>query len=446
MRHRTVLRLALSIGVFVVCAEAVGLVAYFAESKRLFYLQPRSGEELAVTPEDRDVPSDTVHPYFGFSHRPGVSFHDERFELLERSGWRPSSRLMTNNFGFISPYAYPLQKMHEDEFFIGIFGGSVGMWFCQLGTPTLIERLQQHPFFRPKRIVPLCFSYSGYKQPQLALILAYFLSIGQAFDLVVNIDGFNDVALGALNDPRGFDISMPSVQHLEGLLNLVNQSTLTPEKLESLVAVFRDRARLIDLSRAIRDNRSAAIDFVLNAYYGYVRGRYTRELSRFANLPSNQPENSLVRVTPPVAPREPVTLFQDIASVWTRSSLLMRELLASRGAAYVHVLQPNQYYTARTFSAAGAATALTAKSPYKQSVERGYPLLQAAGRSVLRKNGVAFFDASGVLDREPSPVYLDDCCHYTVVGNRVLADFIAASILGTSGPWHPLAPAAASPP
>ena len=318
MHIRTAARFAISFAVFVLCAELVALMWYFVETGSLFYTHPRTDQELVVTPEDRLAPGEAVHPYFGFAHTP-TPFYDERTMLLARDGWRSplvvESRLPTNNFGFVSPHNYPFEKTRENQFLVGIFGGSVGMWFCQVGAPRLVENLKLHTFFRNKEIVPLCFAYSGYKQPQHALVLAYFLSIGQALDLVVNIDGFNEVALASVNHDRGVDISMPSVRHVEGLINLVNQSTLTPEKLESLAAIFRDRARLIDLSGTIRGNRIAAIDFVLNSYHGRILARYVRELGRFANLPSNPRENTLVQLTPPVATRDRAKLFTDMAAL-----------------------------------------------------------------------------------------------------------------------------------
>lgn len=213
----------------------------------------------------------------------------------------------------------------------------------------------------------------------------------------------------------------------------MNQSTLTPEKLESLAAVSRDRARLIDLSATIHDNRLAVVDFVLYSYYQRVRARYQEELNRFPTLPSNRPEK--VQVTPP-ASRDRARLFVDIGSVWTRSSMLMSDMLTARGATYVHVLQPNQYYSARRFSKNEAKTALTDRSPYKQSVEQGYPVLQETARPVFHGTTIRFFDATAVLDPEPAPVYLDDCCHYTVTRRGVLAEFIADAILRMPGSWN----------
>ena len=106
---------------------------------------------------------------------------------------------------------------------------------------------------------------------------------------------------------------------------------------------------------------------------------------------------------------------------------MMNELLANRGIPYLHVLQPNQYFTTRSFSAEERRVALNDNSPYREAAGRGYPALIAASASLAAKE--RFVNATGVFDREPSPVYLDNCCHYTRTGNFVLADFIAKSLV-----------------
>jgi hypothetical protein len=430
--NRTVARAATSLVVFALFAELLGLMAYYADTGALFYIHRKTYQELLPTPADRLFLGEAVHPYFGFTHRPGVPFDVP--EPL-RQGTAIPARLVTNNLGFVSPHRYPFKKARDDQFIVGIFGGSVGLWFCQVGAPRLVERLKRHAFFSGKDIVPLCFSHEGYKQPQEAAVLAYFLSIGQAFDLVVNIDGFNDVALGSLNSERGLDYSMPSVQHLDPLINVVNQSALTPEKLETLAAIVRDRRLLLDLAERIRVNRFASINFVLDRYHQSVLNRYVRALGRFSNLPSNPTDNAFVQVAPSVDQREPAKLNADIAATWRDSSILMKDMLAARRAGYFHFLQPSQYYGPRKFTEAEAAIALNEASPYQKSVAGGYTALIAEG-AVLSASNVRFFDATHVFDREPVHVYMDDCCHYTQAGNYLLADFIAASILGSPGPWR----------
>ncbi len=431
--RRVSARLVTIVVVFFVCAELMALMAHYVETGGLFYIHDKTYEDLLPAPENRRLVREALHPYFGPTHTPGTVFDiPETFQTNSSS----PSRLETNNFGFMSSYSYPFVKPRNDQFVIGIFGGSVGLWFCQVGTDRLLEGLMQHPFFQDRQVIPLCFSHEGYKQPQEALVLAFFLSIGQQFDLIVNIDGFNDVALADLNNARGLDISMPSAQHLDPLINLVNQSTLTPEKLESLSTVVRYRQQLTNLVGRIRTNRIASINFVLDRFYKRRFSDYIRERGRFNNLPSAPSDSSLIHVTPAVKTRDAATLFTDIAEQWARSALLMRDLMTARGAAYVHFLQPNQYYTTRQCSDAETAVALNEESPYKRSVELGYPALVAAAQSRLLSADVRYFDATHVFDQEPAPVYMDDCCHYTLVGNQVLADFIAASILGAPGPWR----------
>jgi hypothetical protein len=180
---------------------------YYVDYGGLFYRDRQAGRYAPIveTAEHR-LTTNALHPYFGPTHRPGVRF-EVPAQLLPPGAAPP--RLQTNNFGFVSPRNYPVARVSDRQFLVGLFGGSVGLWFCEVGAPRLVEALQRHERFRGKEIVPLCFSHEGYKQPQQLLVLAYFLSLGQSYDLVINIDGFNEVALGSLNAARGPDISMP---------------------------------------------------------------------------------------------------------------------------------------------------------------------------------------------------------------------------------------------
>ena len=285
--------------------------------------------------------------------------------------------------------------------------------------------------FRNKEIVPLCFSHEGYKQPQMLLVLAYFLSIGQRFDMVVNIDGLNDVALGSLNNQRGMDISMPSAQHIDPLINLIDQATLTPEKLLSLATIERDKERLNSLAERMQRTHIATLNFVLERIYTRTLNDYNRELGRFANLPSNPRGNSLIQPTAKVKPRDGKALFEDIARGWAQSSLLMNQMLAARGVPYFHFLQPNQYYGSRAFGADEARIALSDASPFKAPTEQGYPLIE---REAAALKDIRFFSAVHAFDDERAAVYMDNCCHYTLAGNYRLADFIAARILDSLKP------------
>lgn len=429
MLRRTLGVVFVNVIVFCVLAELLALFLFYNDTGRLFYTYQKPYEPIAETQQGR-LTGDGLHPYFGPTHRQGYPFDIP--EPLRESASSPA-RVPTNNFGFASTHNYPFVKTSPSQFVIGMFGGSVGAWFCQVGAHRLVEDLKANAFFKTREIVPLCFSHEGYKQPQQLLLLSYFLSTGQVFDLVLNIDGFNEVALSSLNNERGLDISMPSAMHLEPLVNLVNQATLTPEKLQSLAAISQYKERINYLVGRLQHNPVAVINFVLERLHRSATASYQAEVARFSAIPSNPSDASLILATPSVTQRDEDRALADAAKNWAEASTLMHTMLAARGVPYFHVLQPNQYFTTRSFSAEEARIARSDASPFKKGAERGYPLLIKESETL--KARVKFLNATGIFDSESAAVYMDDCCHYTLRGNQILADAIARQILGSTGSW-----------
>ena len=432
--------IAVNAVVLVVAAESLALGAYYIQTGWLFYLNPyRPKVDVRGEAAAGGLTDMGLHPYFGPVHRGGIPVEIPA-SMQDAANGAPASDkpagFATNNFGFATPHDFPYTKKDPREFVIGIFGGSVGVWFCQLGAPRLTALLQERPFLRDRTIVPLCFSHEGYKQPQQAVLLTYFLSIGQQFDLVINVDGFNEVALSRLNQERGFDPSMPSAMHLEGLRALIDGGTMTPARLRSLAAIDSDRQRLDALAQRLNGARLAVVYVVLERYYRVVEARVQAEQARFAALPAAPAGSSALHVTPPLTHERPEQFFESVAQMWVRTSMLMQDALQRQGATYVHVLQPNQYATARRFNDAEAKAALNQASPFKPGAEQGYPALHAALAALPPEpDRPHIFDATRVFDAEAAPVYVDDCCHYTRRGNELLADFVANAVLSVRPDW-----------
>jgi hypothetical protein len=427
MVRRITALVVINVTVLVVAAELVALAVFYYQTGWLYYVDPYRAQLAVVRDAEQGrLTTAALHPYFGPTHQPGIPYDPP--ESLR--GSTPVPRVATNNFGFVSAYDYPFTRASERQFLIGLFGGSVGAWFCQVGAQRLVARLAESPALRGREIVPLCFSHEGYKQPQQLLLVSYFLSIGQVFDVVVNIDGFNEVALSRLNDERGSDISMPSVMHMDPLTTVIDQSSLTPQKVDSLARMQDVKRRMNALAERGNHTPFASAYLVLSRLHAAASREYQAEVARFAALPATTGTASLVRVTPKVRVREGAALYQDIAQNWVRSSLLMQEMLEARGVPYVHVLQPNQYFTTRAFPPDQAAVALAADSPFKPGAEQGYPYLEKAIASgELARAGVTVVDGVHLFDAEVAPVYLDNCCHYTRRGNEILADAVAKAIL-----------------
>jgi hypothetical protein len=425
MIRRVAVLFVVNLLVFVAAAELIALAVFGFQTGWLYYVDPyRPQLELVAEPPSGRVTTMALHPYFGPTHQPGIPF-DLPPALRPARAADATPAAATNNFGFTSTRDYPAVRANDRQLLVGIFGGSVAAWFCQVGVERLASQLTASAAFRGRDVVPLCFAHEGYKQPQQLLILSYFLSIGQELDVVVNIDGFNEVALSPLNDARGSDISMPSVMHLDPLVALLDQSSLTADKVEALARIQGYRRRLNAVAARANGASLTAAYFLYSRMHAALARQYQAEVRRFDALPAASAA-SMVRVTPKVRSRDGGALRTDIAEGWMQASLLMQQMLVARGARYVHVLQPNQYFTTRRFSPEEAAIALIAGSPFKPGAEQGYPELVARA-GAFAKAGVRFVDGVHLFDGERAPVYIDNCCHYTRRGYEILADAIAGA-------------------
>ena len=133
-------------------------------------------------------------------------------------------------------------------------------------------------------------------------------------------------------------------------------------------------------------------------------------------------------------PANPADPYSDLVGVWERSSLALKALCEGEGSEYFHFLQPNQYVAgSKPLSDEERRTAWRAEQPYREPVERGYPLLEAAGAR-LRERGVHFASLSQVFSGVEETLYFDDCCHFNEKGMERVAKLMAQTILATSPP------------
>ena len=266
-------------------------------------------------------------------------------------------------------------------------------------------------------------------------MLSYFLSIGQTFDLVVNIDGFNEVTLSSFNNQRGLDISMPSAMHLDPLVNLVNQATLTPEKLQSLAAISQYKERINYLVGRLQHNRIAAINFVLERLHRSATASYQAEVARFAAL---RLESLGCLADSGDAERHATRRGQGACR---RREKLVRSLGAdaddARGTRHSLLSRPAAepvLHDADRSAPRRPRSRARMRRRSRQAPRRAIPLLVAESEGL--KSRVNFLNATGIFDRESAAVYMDDCCHYTLRGNQLLADAIARQILSSKGAWN----------
>jgi len=416
-----------------IALETAGLLYFAGKQGGLFYRAERWHAPSRQRPARQPISVHRFHPYFGFTLEPEISMlgfladAQTRRRLLaggDADGELPAwTRMRTNNFGFFSPVDYPVTD--PDAMLVGIFGGSAARMLALQGGPRLEQRLTAL-YEEPVRIINL--ARGGFKQPQQAIVLAYFLLVGQRFDLVVNLDGFNDVALARLNVQAGLDSSMPSIQHLQAL-ELLTRSATDPAAMRHLLSLAeareRERALELSLSRA----RFAAHYMLADLCRRRAQHR-TRALAAAAPPALEGARESLISMALPfegAGDADSAAGDEKILSEWIRGSQLMDVLARWAGARYLHVLQPNQYASRRHFSDQERRIAFNEASPYREQVAALYPLLRERA-AILRERGIEFHDATDVFLGVPEIVYADDCCHFNQRGNDLLVDFIADAV------------------
>jgi hypothetical protein len=178
MSLRVLKLVAVNVLVFVVLAEAVGLYASYMDTGHFLYTTPRHYDAIKETAARR-LTADSVHPYFGPLHKPGFrpQFEQLRVHLAVRVSLREAQRRRARD--------RHLRRLRRRA----VLRARCATDSSRTSAPIRALNGPSTPLGAGRKFVPLCFSHEGYKQPQQLLVLAYFLSIGQRFDLVLNIDG-----------------------------------------------------------------------------------------------------------------------------------------------------------------------------------------------------------------------------------------------------------------
>ncbi len=420
---------AVNILLLLVLLEAAGVATFYAKNGHLFYRRP----EFETSPQPAESPANTqLHPILGFANRAGLPVTEvatrQRLDGMIGPGQTPPwASLRANNFGFFASHDYPYAPP-DGTFLIGVFGGSVAQWFSLQGGPTLVDRLQRLPGLENRRIEVLNFAQGSFKQPQQLQILAYFLSTGQTLDLVLNIDGFNEVALFLLNTESGIDPTMPASGVLLPLRALVEKDALSLEQIEIFASAKRRQKGLEILELRTAGARFAAAWLVFEARRQLAARRYSSVAAKLAEGGESRGQ-ALISVNAWPSATEPDDPFEFFSSVWMEASVLMNNILRGQGVPYLHVIQPNQYFSKKTFSEGEKRGAVSSDSPYSKGARTGYPYLLER-IPAMRSRGVSVVSAVELFDAETETIYADNCCHFNQVGNEILADFIASHIDG----------------
>lgn len=439
-RSRRLLLAGVSLALFAAFVELCSLAGYRLAFGRFFSPSETRTQRQAVlstggfndlrgdaTGKSRDV----LHPYFGFVRNTNI--------------YDPTQKPIP---GSLSMYGFDgrerlFQTEGDGAFVVAITGGSVAKYFGDQALSNLGDFLRRLPQAGGRRLVFLPLGYYAYKEPQQLNVILDFLAQGARIDLLVNLDGFNEISHApAHNIPVGVSPFFPSgwADRTTGFLSdraavLIGKKTLA-RQIRVQAAKFFSHLPSCATTGFVWKGLDTLLEHRI-----YV---YERQRQLLAEEHAGD-DNDVMRLDRAgkvdYGPALDVSLedyYPDAVRHWARCSALLHNAMAGRGGLYYHFLQPNQYDAgSKPIGPKEAEQALSGESPYKASVEAAYPLLRRAGRA-LEKAGVRFTDTSRVFEKVDEPLYYDNCCHFNAKGLMLLADAMGEKILADAA--RPLRP------
>jgi hypothetical protein len=290
-----------------------------------------------------------------------------------------------------------------------------------------VRELQARGVFAGKHVQVISTALGGYKQPQQLLVLSYFLALGAEYDVVINLDGFNEVDGAKDNILDGINPFFPHHWNLHARQGLAPEAMVRFGRVE-LIRQQRERLRAFFSNRFLRQSAFflSLWDFLDRREEGQMRAQMYA-LQAYLSSSELPPR---VR-GPDISFSDDDQMYASLADVWQRSSLEMAHLCRDSGIRYFHALQPNQYFRgSKTLSEEERQIAWDQDVADTKRVENGYPLLIERGEE-LRDLGVHFIDLTMLFREETGTIYNDPCCHVNQRGADLMAEAMAQAIADT---------------
>lgn len=308
-----------------------------------------------------------------------------------------------------------------------IVGESVAAKFARDGQARLEEGLREVAGLEDARVVFFNHGRGAYKQPQQAMHLQFLFSLGCKPDLVINIDGFNEIAASMVNGGFGIHPGYPAANFWSYLVGGADARSRS-SSIEPLIAIHEAETSADSLQNTVLRfglHRSALTGLLARSRLRRIHRAWTTAMSQYTQAAVDSGNHAAV--TGPKFTGTTDEALRIACEVWAQSSLSMKGMCDAHGVAYLHVLQPTLTDPeSKPLSPEELEILKGAVGPQTTFVDLGYPLLRAAGKELLER-GVRFLDASQVFAIVERRIYRD-VCHYNPHGNRLLADFMVQPV------------------
>jgi len=283
--------------------------------------------------------------------------------------------------------------------------------------------------YKDREIIVFTMAAGGYKQPQQLMNLNYYLTLGAEFDILVNIDGFNEAAIPVFEYQRA-EVHPVYPRSWEFRV----AESVSPELIE-LIATKKNLEGKHVARATLMSNPWFRNSPLSNLLWKMKHNRYLTKISEASAAVENTDVTGSVprdfkyeQLGPDYEFTSWVDLHQDAVDIWARSSSLINDLAESNGARYFHFLQPNQYIDgAKPMSDDERELAIVESGGYGNTYKDIYPLMKKKEPWLLDQ-GVKFNDLTFLYQETTNVIYVDNCCHVNTEGSRMIIEAVVDAV------------------
>jgi hypothetical protein len=255
------------------------------------------------------------------------------------------------------------------------------------------------------------------------MTLNYFLALGGKLDMLINLDGFNEIVLPICeNIPKKVNPFYPRSWHYitQGLSD--RETLLAAGTMVHILERAQAITRICSFS-PFRNSYTVSLAWKL---YVTEAGKKITQIQHDLQRPLNENDHRAAfgRDWHEVVHRN---IGGNLEQLWQNCSLQMDAVCKMYDIHYSHFLQPNQYFP-ESKTLTDDELSLGHSGMFAYMVSNSYPELIQKGEE-LTHLGVRFHDMSMVFRDVHETLYYDVCCHFNERGNQILAEAIAGIIV-----------------
>ncbi len=168
-----------------------------------------------------------LHPLFGY-------VYNQHLKGINNFGFRTRRDILLNKNGYFID-----KNDHGEAITLGIFGGSFAE---QIGDAEGYFEHELKSLFPGKIIRVMNFAIGGYALPQTFYTFTYFKEL---FDVVIFIDGLNEIWNPIDNNEAGYPLEFAKAHHFKYKLSLNAMSPVVFEATENLISLKKNLSILL---------------------------------------------------------------------------------------------------------------------------------------------------------------------------------------------------------